>query len=203
MAASSRKERSCPVCWPMAPPNARPRRTPKRLPFACSLIVSRTASRPQVCFRWISAPRRGDASRTSERPSTKARPVLAALIRIGWSVKHEASSYKVLARMGKNNSVFACHDGDEVGPRMLARIATGTGHPPPLRLQRPQPRPPHSSADLHGLAHPGVRIRGSDQEIRHVRPGDRAGDGGDLRPRDVAAARRPIHEATGARDDPL
>lgn len=66
----------------------------------------------------------------SEWPSTKARRVLAALIRIGWSVKREASSHKVLSRTGWNDTVFAFHDGDEVGPRMVARIAKRTGLQP-------------------------------------------------------------------------
>ena len=66
----------------------------------------------------------------SDWPSTKARRVLAALIRIGWTVKREASSHKVLARAGWNDTVFAFHDGDEVGPRMLARIAKCTGLQP-------------------------------------------------------------------------
>ena len=63
----------------------------------------------------------------SEWPSTKARRVLAALIRIGWSVKREASSHIILVRTGWNDAVFAFHDGDELGPRMLARIAKRTG----------------------------------------------------------------------------
>ena len=57
----------------------------------------------------------------------KARRVLAALLRIGWIVKREASSHKVLTRDGWVDTVFAFHDGDEVGPRMLTRIAKHTG----------------------------------------------------------------------------
>jgi len=63
----------------------------------------------------------------SEWPATKARRVLAALLRIGWIVKREASSHKVLAREGWPDTVFAFHDGKEIGPRMLARIAKRTG----------------------------------------------------------------------------
>jgi predicted RNA binding protein YcfA (HicA-like mRNA interferase family) len=36
----------------------------------------------------------------SEWPATKARRVLAALQRIGWRIKREASSHRVLARDG-------------------------------------------------------------------------------------------------------
>ncbi len=63
----------------------------------------------------------------SEWPAVKARRVLAALLRIGWVVKREASSHKVLSRDGWPETVFAFHDGDEIGPRMLARIAKRTG----------------------------------------------------------------------------
>ena len=63
----------------------------------------------------------------SEWPAAKARRVLAALLRIGWAVKREASSHKVLTRPGWPDTVFAFHDGDEIGPRMLARVAKQTG----------------------------------------------------------------------------
>ena len=59
--------------------------------------------------------------------AAKARRVLAALLGIGWRVKREASSHKVLAREGWPDYVFAFHDGEEIGPRMLARIAKPTG----------------------------------------------------------------------------
>ena len=63
----------------------------------------------------------------SEWPAAKARRVLAALQRIGWTVKREAGSHKVLARNGWTDTVFAFHDSDEIGPRMLARLAKHTG----------------------------------------------------------------------------
>jgi predicted RNA binding protein YcfA (HicA-like mRNA interferase family) len=64
----------------------------------------------------------------SQWPSTKARRVLAALLRIGWSVKrHVRESHRVLARPDWSDVVFAFHDNDEIGPRMLARIAKRTG----------------------------------------------------------------------------
>jgi hypothetical protein len=37
---------------------------------------------------------------------------------------------KTLAREGWPDFVFAFHDGDEIGPRMLARIAKHTGLTP-------------------------------------------------------------------------
>jgi len=66
----------------------------------------------------------------SSWPATKARRVLAALFRIGWSIKREAGSHRILARSGWPDFVFAFHDGVEIGPRMLARIARHTGLQP-------------------------------------------------------------------------
>jgi predicted RNA binding protein YcfA (HicA-like mRNA interferase family) len=63
-------------------------------------------------------------------PSTKARRVLAALFKIGWLLKRQTGSHRTLAREGRPDFVFAFHDGDEIGPRMLARIAKHTGLKP-------------------------------------------------------------------------
>ncbi|MCX7411973.1 MAG: type II toxin-antitoxin system HicA family toxin [Planctomycetia bacterium] len=64
-------------------------------------------------------------------PAAKARRVLAALLQIGWSVKRQAGgSHRVLSRPGWPDYVFAFHDGEEIGPRMLARIARRTGLQP-------------------------------------------------------------------------
>ena len=63
----------------------------------------------------------------SRWPSAKAQRVLAAPLRIGWTVKRETGSHKVLSRDGWADFVFAFHDHDEIGPRMLARIARRTG----------------------------------------------------------------------------
>jgi predicted RNA binding protein YcfA (HicA-like mRNA interferase family) len=46
-------------------------------------------------------------------------------------VKRQTGSHKVLARPGWPDMVFAFHDGDEIGPRMLARLAKHSG----LRLE--------------------------------------------------------------------
>ena len=66
----------------------------------------------------------------SEWPATKAKRVLAALLLIGWTVKRQAGSHRTLARAGWPDFVFAFHDGEEIGPRMLARIAKHTGLTP-------------------------------------------------------------------------
>jgi predicted RNA binding protein YcfA (HicA-like mRNA interferase family) len=62
--------------------------------------------------------------------SSKARRVLAALLQIGWTVKRQTGSHKVLERVGWTDYVFAFHDNDEIGPRMLSRIAKHTGLQP-------------------------------------------------------------------------
>lgn len=66
----------------------------------------------------------------SNWPSSKAKRVLAALLRIGWQIKRQSGSHKTLSRDGWPDLVFAFHDGDEIGPRMLARIAKNTGLKP-------------------------------------------------------------------------
>jgi predicted RNA binding protein YcfA (HicA-like mRNA interferase family) len=66
----------------------------------------------------------------SEWPSTRARQVLAALQRIGWRVKRTSGSHRTLSREQWPDFVFAFHDGEEIGPRMLARIGKRTGLQP-------------------------------------------------------------------------
>ena len=63
----------------------------------------------------------------SHWPSAKATRVLSALLRIGWSIKRQSGSHRTLQRVGWPDFVFAFHDRDEIGPRMLARIAKQTG----------------------------------------------------------------------------
>ena len=66
----------------------------------------------------------------SDWPAAKARRVLAALIRIGWQEKRQTGSHIVLARPGLPDFVFAFHEGEELGPRMLAKIGKATGLKP-------------------------------------------------------------------------
>jgi predicted RNA binding protein YcfA (HicA-like mRNA interferase family) len=67
----------------------------------------------------------------SQWPSTQARRVLAALLRIGWRIKRErGGSHRVLTHDERGDIVFAFHDSEEIGPRMLARIAKQTGLKP-------------------------------------------------------------------------
>jgi predicted RNA binding protein YcfA (HicA-like mRNA interferase family) len=61
-------------------------------------------------------------------PASKSSRVLAALLRIGWSIKRQAgTSHRVLERPDWPDFVFSFHDQEEIGPRMLARIAKRTG----------------------------------------------------------------------------
>lgn len=67
----------------------------------------------------------------SQWPSSKSRQVLAALLRIGWTVKRQfGTSHRVLGREGWPDYVFAFHERDEIGPKMLARVAKHTGLTP-------------------------------------------------------------------------
>jgi hypothetical protein len=63
-------------------------------------------------------------------PAVKARRVLAALLRLGWQQKRQSGSHRTLSRDGWPDVVFAFHDGEELGPRMLSRLARTTGLKP-------------------------------------------------------------------------
>ncbi len=66
----------------------------------------------------------------SQWPSIKAKRLLAVLSRLGWKVKRQTGSHKTLSRDGWPDFVFAFHDGDEIGPKMLTRVAKHTGLSP-------------------------------------------------------------------------
>jgi predicted RNA binding protein YcfA (HicA-like mRNA interferase family) len=63
----------------------------------------------------------------TEWPAVRARQVLAALQRTGWRIARQRGSHRVLVKRGQPNYVFAFHDSEEIGPKMLARIARHTG----------------------------------------------------------------------------
>ena len=63
----------------------------------------------------------------SNWPASKAKRVFAALERIGWRIKRQRGSHRMLARPGWQDFEFTFHDIEEIGPRMLARIAKRTG----------------------------------------------------------------------------
>ena len=59
--------------------------------------------------------------------AAKASRVLRALESIGWRIKRQRGSHRILARDGWDDTTFAFRDGEEIGPRMLSRIAKHTG----------------------------------------------------------------------------
>lgn len=63
----------------------------------------------------------------SRWPAARASRVLAALQRIGWQIRRQSGSHRTLSREGWPDVVFAFHESEEIGPRMLARIAKHTG----------------------------------------------------------------------------
>ena len=62
--------------------------------------------------------------------STRAPRVLSALLRIGWIIKRTTGSHRILAWDSWPDVVFAFHDREEIGPKMLARLAKRTGLAP-------------------------------------------------------------------------
>ena len=56
--------------------------------------------------------------------------MLAALERIGWVFKRRTGSHRTLSRPGWPDYLFSFRDNEEIGPRMLARIAKRTGLTP-------------------------------------------------------------------------
>ncbi len=61
-------------------------------------------------------------------PSARSGKVFRALIKIGWEIKrHKSSSHIVLRKIGLPNYVWAFGNNDEIGPKMLSRIAKHTG----------------------------------------------------------------------------
>jgi predicted RNA binding protein YcfA (HicA-like mRNA interferase family) len=63
--------------------------------------------------------------------SCKARIVFRAILKIGWAIKAEkGSSHKQLVRAGWGEYTWAFHDDQELGPKMLSRIAKRTGITP-------------------------------------------------------------------------
>lgn len=49
---------------------------------------------------------------------------------LGWSELRRSGSHRVLRMEGKPDFIFAFHEGEEIGPRMLARLAKHTGLTP-------------------------------------------------------------------------
>ena len=61
-------------------------------------------------------------------PSTRGGRVFKTLLNSGWFIKRQkGTSHKILAKTGKPDYVWAFGNSEEIGPRMLARIAKHTG----------------------------------------------------------------------------
>ncbi|MEK7087158.1 MAG: type II toxin-antitoxin system HicA family toxin [Patescibacteria group bacterium] len=59
--------------------------------------------------------------------AVRASRVLKALFSIGWRLKRQRGSHRILSRTGWLDFTFAFHEREEIGPRMLSRIAKHTG----------------------------------------------------------------------------
>ena len=67
----------------------------------------------------------------SRWPSTKGRQVFRALLKIGWTVKaRKGSSHLQLNHPQRGEVTWAFGDSEEIGPKMLSRIAKYTGLKP-------------------------------------------------------------------------
>lgn len=63
-------------------------------------------------------------------PLIKAKVLLLALLKKGWIEKRRSGSHRTLSRPGFPDYTFPFHDGDEIGPKMVARVAKHTGLEP-------------------------------------------------------------------------
>ena len=62
--------------------------------------------------------------------AVKASRVLKALLARGWQIKRQRGSHRILSKDGWPDFTFAFHEREEIGPRMLARIAKHTNLDP-------------------------------------------------------------------------
>jgi predicted RNA binding protein YcfA (HicA-like mRNA interferase family) len=63
-------------------------------------------------------------------PAVKANKVLRALQLIGWVVVRQRGSHRIMQKLGYQDFTFAFHEKEEIGPKMLSRIAKYTGLTP-------------------------------------------------------------------------
>jgi predicted RNA binding protein YcfA (HicA-like mRNA interferase family) len=66
----------------------------------------------------------------SQWSSKKARVVLRALQRIGWNIVSQKGSHIKLEHAQRGTYMFGFHDNEELGPKMLSKIAKYTGLKP-------------------------------------------------------------------------
>jgi predicted RNA binding protein YcfA (HicA-like mRNA interferase family) len=63
----------------------------------------------------------------SNWPSTKARLVFAALLRVGWKIKRQRGSHRLISKVGWPDYTFAYHDRAELGRGALELLGKKTG----------------------------------------------------------------------------
>jgi predicted RNA binding protein YcfA (HicA-like mRNA interferase family) len=62
--------------------------------------------------------------------SARASRVYGAILRVGWRLKRQKGSHRRLERDGWPDATFAFHDGDEIGPVMMAKLGEQFGFGP-------------------------------------------------------------------------
>jgi len=60
-------------------------------------------------------------------PSIRARPLLALLLKCGFEVIRTRGSHRFLRHSDGRTLLFAFHDRETIGPRMLARVLRDAG----------------------------------------------------------------------------
>ena len=65
-------------------------------------------------------------------PATKARLVLAALLRTGWHIKRQRGSHRLLAKLGREDYTFAYHDRAELGRGALELLGKKPAYALPI-----------------------------------------------------------------------
>ncbi|MEK7479442.1 MAG: type II toxin-antitoxin system HicA family toxin [Patescibacteria group bacterium] len=58
--------------------------------------------------------------------AVKTSRLLGVLLSLGWEIKRQKGSHRILRKTGYPDLTFAFHDREEIGPRMLSRIAKHT-----------------------------------------------------------------------------
>jgi predicted RNA binding protein YcfA (HicA-like mRNA interferase family) len=66
----------------------------------------------------------------SNWPSSKAKKVLKALLKIGFTVKSQSGSHIQLVHPTRGDYTFSSHESEEIGPVMLSKIGKKTGLKP-------------------------------------------------------------------------
>jgi len=59
-------------------------------------------------------------------PAVKAKKVLRALESTGWIVIRQRGSHRIMSKTGYPDFTFAFHNKEDIGPKMLSRIAKYT-----------------------------------------------------------------------------